>query len=820
MNGLRKQLTFIYTLLILSMAFAFTGYTIAAAAATTTTAVAGENWWDVVPEEEVSSPYYDSILYSEIAPILHTISQESDRVDVSPMGKSTGNRNLFLAVIADSGDNQGRFGYYKEIRKLMRTNPAQAQKLLESKNIKVPVFINCSIHGDEYPGVDAGIRLIRHFADDESQEVKDILDNIILLVNVVQNPDGRVLGTRTNAANIDINRDFISMSQSESKATINVVREWNPMVFLDLHGFVEPMLIEPCAPPHLPNAEYDLFIKWALPQAEAMGGELMSRTGYESIIPFKDWPQEWAWDDWSPSYAGVYSILPGSYGHTLETPYRDERGVDAHYAAVMGALKFIAKNKNGMLNDQIEIYRRGFDADPQQLIPDEILEQTEHDQYNALTLGDFPVAYVIPAAVPLQKDPHACADMIDYLITHGVEVKRATEAFTLDGTEYPENTYIVWMNQPKRALANTILESGQDLSSVEGGLVFYSPPVSWSVPLLWGVSQTIVRSTFEVDTANVYKAADPSVMVITEENPVAAAWLPTSLDAYRATGELIYTQGLSVRRATSGFTDGELQFPVGTFIISLEEAITYADRLINTYHLNLYGLQQLPEGTVALQTQSIAITDDPGLMYCLNQLNIEYTVVTGYDGALPSEMADFDLFINSSLYWNVDPEDPDARYKTGLDENGKKWIGDLFGAEKDYIGFFDSGVSLPVDGGFVDITWHTAGEGDGIISLDYDVTEPVGAGFGTDAHAYIHAPIWFTAFGESVRSVADIASGDYFISGYWPQWQTSGAAGMPVILHGETGNQDTVLMGMDPIFRCHPRSTFKLVANAIYSCQE
>ena len=49
------------------------------------------------------------------------------------------------------------------------------------------------------------------------------------------------------------------------------------MIVLDLHGFVNPMLIEPCTPPHNPNFEYDLYIKWALAQAEAMEAELFAQ---------------------------------------------------------------------------------------------------------------------------------------------------------------------------------------------------------------------------------------------------------------------------------------------------------------------------------------------------------------------------------------------------------------------------------------------------------------------------------------------------------------------------------------------------------------
>ena len=109
------------------------------------------------------------------------------------------------------------------------------------------------------------------------------------------------------------------------------------MIVLDLHGFVDPMLIEPCTPPHNPNYEYDLYIKWALAQAEAMEAELFAQTGFTAQIPYRDDPLEW--DDWPPTYAPMYAMFHGAYGHTMETPYRDVRGVDAHYAAVWGALE-------------------------------------------------------------------------------------------------------------------------------------------------------------------------------------------------------------------------------------------------------------------------------------------------------------------------------------------------------------------------------------------------------------------------------------------------------------------------------------------------
>ena len=70
-------------------------------------------WWEVTPEEENPSPYYDSILYSEIAPRLHEITENSRRVMVRVMGQSVSGRDLFLAIVAAPGD-EGRFGHYQK----------------------------------------------------------------------------------------------------------------------------------------------------------------------------------------------------------------------------------------------------------------------------------------------------------------------------------------------------------------------------------------------------------------------------------------------------------------------------------------------------------------------------------------------------------------------------------------------------------------------------------------------------------------------------------------------------------------------------------
>ena len=59
-------------------------------------------------------------------------------------------------------------------------------------------------------------------------------------------------------------------------------------------------------PPHNPNYEYDIYIKWAFYQAEAMEAELLLQTGLPAQIPYRD--AEQGWDDWAPIFPHVRDV--------------------------------------------------------------------------------------------------------------------------------------------------------------------------------------------------------------------------------------------------------------------------------------------------------------------------------------------------------------------------------------------------------------------------------------------------------------------------------------------------------------------------------
>ena len=758
-------------------------------------------YWKNEPEEEATPPYPTAIPCSEIGRKLREIEVNSNRVKVDVIGQSAGGRDLYLVTLS-APEAMGRLGRYQAIRNTMLKDPEKAQALIDKfGDFKVPVFINGSIHGNEYEGPDACIRLIETLAFGDSEEVQAILNNTILLFNVVQNPDGRVLGTRANSKGIDINRDFITQTQPETRATVRVITEWNPMIFLDLHDDFQPMLIEPCSPPHNPNYEYDLYIKWALYQAYAMEDELVANTDEtEALIPFRDWGSTgipWTWDDWPPIYTPMYAMYHGSYGYTLETPYEDERGVEAHYWAVWGALKFVAENREAMVGDQVEIYRRGFLDLPQSLIPDYILAETPDDQYNELTIQEFPVAYVIPADGSMQLSTHQPAGLVDFLLFNDVQVEKADQPFEFEGDNYPKGTYIVWMDQPKRGLANAILEDGPNVSDI-AEVEFYSPPTAWSHPLLWGVTRARMEEKQTIKTSTVNKADAPSGSVAKGKGDFYA-YRPTSLAAFKAANDLL-KQGMTLYRAKSS----------GTFILPADSST--ANELANSWALEVFPLDSLPDDAVMMKKRRIAVHGGAGVAIALDELGFEYEQVSDDELNSGLDLTAYDVFINQDLAWDAPP----WAWWAHLDDTGRAGVSAFFNGGGDYIGLTADGVVFADDAGLMDITYETDGDADAILKIDYASNDSVAAGFRKNGYGYVLGAIWFTSLDGATVS-ASIAGGDFLVAGYWPDWDSSGADGKPVILNKDGDAQDIVLIGIDATFRGHPKNTFRLVGNAIFN---
>lgn len=766
------------------------------------TAEAPQKQWTHVNayEEADGSPFnsehYNFVKYSKIGGILQKIDKESMRVTLEETGKSSDGYPMYVVTISNPED-KGKYGHYKKLRKQMFKNPQKAQDwIAQNPDFKVPVMINGSIHGTEYIGSDAVLQLIDRFANDDDAETREILKNNILIFNVVANPDGRVDGTRFNGNGIDLNRDFITQSQEETKQTVDLITEWNPMVFLDLHGYVnssdgKPGLIEPCTPPHNPNYEYDLFSKWALDQAEAMEAEIVgNKANYESdhyksmtgtYIPQRD--DSAGWDDYPPIFTPMYAMYHGAYGYTLEAPTNSWDGVRWANDAVMGALKFTTQNKQGMLTDQIEIFERGINFD-----------HPYHEE------GFFPKAYVLPVN---EKDPTVTEKAVNHLLENDISVEKSVKSFSANGETYPAGTYIVDMSQAKAGLANTILWDGEDITNDTPAMYDIS---AWSLPELWGFEAVEVKEELQAKTAPV-KEADSAGSLIGKGPYVISN---SSVQAVKLVNDLVRA-GESVYKGKDG------NFYVKTLAATNRSLVQQSGITLEA--------AVLPAEKEKLTTLQVAILKDGGMnkaqshsgtKLALERLGFSVTEVTPKEVA-ENGLGQFDAFLFSGTDallsyerlsvgnkpFTVGSKEAYDNFKVNVHafiENGGK-----------YISVGAGGAKATSQLGLTTVKVNTgSANSNGIVKVNYGENE-VTAGYKASDIGFVYRPVWFTELGDA-KAVATLAAGDFFVAGHWKGNEQ--ASGQAVIV--EDAEKDVTLIGLEAGFRDHTDYLFRLLSNALY----
>ncbi|MCB0795803.1 MAG: hypothetical protein KDB88_13805 [Flavobacteriales bacterium] len=123
--------------------------------------------------------------------------------------------------------------------------PEPAAQRKAGRNV---LLINNAIHAGEPDGVDASVMLARGLLNDERlrQHLNATTVCIIPVYNVSgarqrrnagrANQNGPAeYGFRTNARNLDLNRDLMKMDARNTQALIRALRSWDPDVFVDTH---------------------------------------------------------------------------------------------------------------------------------------------------------------------------------------------------------------------------------------------------------------------------------------------------------------------------------------------------------------------------------------------------------------------------------------------------------------------------------------------------------------------------------------------------------------------------------------------------------
>jgi hypothetical protein len=118
----------------------------------------------------------------------------------------------------------------------------------EALHRKPVVLAQGGIHAGEIDGKDAGLMLLRDLTVRGTK--RDLLDRVNLLFIPIFNVDGHerftkyarinqrgpeVSGWRTNARNLNLNRDYMKADAEEMQAMIRAIVAWQPDLYIDLH---------------------------------------------------------------------------------------------------------------------------------------------------------------------------------------------------------------------------------------------------------------------------------------------------------------------------------------------------------------------------------------------------------------------------------------------------------------------------------------------------------------------------------------------------------------------------------------------------------
>jgi hypothetical protein len=162
----------------------------------------------------------------------------SERVRVVEIGRTIQNRPINMFII----------GYPRA--------PRNAKEVARSTS----ALVNCNVHGNEPSSREACLILARELAFATDSRTQNILRRTTVLIVPTINGDGRAANTRGNSTGQDLNRDYSLITQPETFAFVQMLRDYEPESSFDGHEFGNNSAADlPVLPPRHLNVAPSIF---------------------------------------------------------------------------------------------------------------------------------------------------------------------------------------------------------------------------------------------------------------------------------------------------------------------------------------------------------------------------------------------------------------------------------------------------------------------------------------------------------------------------------------------------------------------------------
>ena len=443
-------------------------------------------------------------------------ADESDRLQIVEYARSHEDRPLF-AVYISTPENLAKLDIIEtDIQMLSdarKINDRQAREIIDS--LPAIAWMSYSIHGNETSGADAALASIYHLIASNDNDVLNMLDNMIVIIDPLMNPDGRdrfaksleqyrgtapnvddqsLLHTgdwpygRTNHYFFDLNRDFYFLTQPETKGRVSLINKWRPQLMIDGHemGPQDTFLMGPPREPINKNIDLDIK-KWGDVFAEDQAKAFDERD-------WRYYTGEW-FENLYPGYSN-YSEYRGSVHILYEQSRMAEDGVRRPEGTVQTYkesvhhmfISTIANLKTLQLNSK-EMYKDYWDGRKYN-----ISSQSEYANKSFVVLPTDNLGRLNTFISKLEAQ-----EIEMYKSTKAIKVSNAVNQLGDTKEDYliPKGSLIVPNNQPDAPLVAAILEFDAKINDsvlVEerkkvlknGSSVMYDA-TAWNLTMMYGL---------------------------------------------------------------------------------------------------------------------------------------------------------------------------------------------------------------------------------------------------------------------------------------------------------------------------------------------
>ncbi|MCA8831496.1 M14 family zinc carboxypeptidase [Hymenobacter pini] len=433
----------------------------------------------------------------QIVAYLKELDRVSDKVSVRVLGTTFEQRPQVVATIT-AAQNQQNLSQLQKARRALVDPKLPAP---DYRQLPVVVSLNFGVHGNESSSSEAALLLAYYLTASTSPETKQWLEQAVVTIDPLENPDGRDRashwfdqnkswpnptdpldrehteawpGGRTNHFYTDLNRDWLALTQPESRARMGFFHEWYPNVMIDFHemGTNGTYYFEPSKPfstenDLIPRATYEVLnvhlAKYFAKSLDNLGSLYWTKEQFDNL---------------SPIYGSTYPDFQGGVGITFEVG--SSRGLAQEGSNGVVTFPFTIRNHvaTGL-------------ATVKGAVEEKDLYLRHQRDFFASALTDakkFPTkAYVFGNAA----DETLTNRFLSLLLQHQIEVHELDKSVTLDKQTFEKGkAYVVPTSQPQYRIVHSLFE---ELTTFHDS-VFYDV-TGWSQAHAYGLAVAKQKNT-------------------------------------------------------------------------------------------------------------------------------------------------------------------------------------------------------------------------------------------------------------------------------------------------------------------------------------